>query len=414
MNGRELALALRTMSFLDSHADEPAGVLELRGKPAPRLLVWHPDGIDWIFRSFAQLDHAPSRTLTPVLGARSLLWMHGPRHAAYRQVLGPPLRGKSLRGYHDIISEATHSAIDTLAEGDVIALPEWTRKLTLRIIGRILLGEGHDAVLATLTGWLERALGSRSRTLAYRYLRGGLPASGEVFDRILTGAARSTVDNEPPPLASFLQDSDGPLGGLDDEELRDQLVSLLFAGHETTASAAAWTLFWLDREDSVRRDVLAELSATTDDGTDANQVPLLQAVIDETLRLSPPAIVAGNRVTTREAEILGRTCPAGTVLTPSIYLAHHRADRFPNPYRFDPTRFLGEHVSAREYFPFGGGNRHCLGSQLAQLELRVITAAVLRRLRLRCVDPRRGVAQMRGHAMAPAGKLRMEVTACLS
>lgn len=409
MNRRELAHAVRTMSFLDKYAADPGGVLELRAEPAPRLLVWHPDGIDWIFRSFAQLDHAPSRTLTPVLGSRSLLWTHGPRHAAYRQVLGPPLRGENLHAYHDIIADSVHTAIDALVPGDVISLPEWTREVTLRIIGRILLGQGHDAILGTLTGWLERALGSRARTLAYRYLRGGLPTSGNAFDRTLIAAARSTADTQPQPLAAFLLDTDGPLGGLDDEELRDQLVSLLFAGHETTASAAAWTLFLLDRDEAVRRDVLAELDATTDDGTNADQVPLLQAAIEESLRLSPPAIVAGNRVTTRKAELLGRTCPAGTVLTPSIYLAHHRSDRYPAPYRFDPTRFLGKHVSAREYFPFGGGNRRCLGSRLAQLELRMITAAVLRRLSLRCVDPRRAVPRIRGHAMAPATRLRMEV-----
>jgi cytochrome P450 len=408
----ELRMAVRTLPFLDSQVDSPRGALTLRTEPGPKLLVWHPEAIDWIFRHDQQFRHPGSRSLTPLFGRRSLLWAEDPRHAAYRQVLGPPLRGHRLADYRDVISEAVHTAIDALRPDTVVTLPAWTRRITLRIIASILLGPPDDAILSAFTGWIERALGARHRTLAYRYLSGGLPGSGDQLDRMLVWNAKAHQSLRPATLAALMLDSDGPLGGIDDGELRDAIVSLLFAGHETTAAATAWTLYWLDRDAGLRQDVLAELATTAADGSDAARVPLLHAVIQEALRLAPPVTVAENRALTEDAELLGQTVTAGTILTPSIYLAHRNSDQFPNPHRFDPNRFLGERVPARYYFPFGGGTRYCLGSQLAQLEIRMVAAAILRRLEWCCVNPRMGVPRLRGHAMAPASRLRMRVFRC--
>lgn len=410
MNRNEFRMAFHTLPFLNAQASSPDGVLELRARPVRRLLVWHPDAIEQIFRTDQGLRHPPSRTLAPLLGRRSLLWAEGSRHAAYRRVLGPPMRGRRLADYHGVISDTVHAAVDALAPGGVIALADWTRGLTLRVIARIVLGHCDDAVLAPFTSWIDRALGSRHRTLVYRYLMGGLPRSGAELDRLLVGGA--SVTGHPPALAALMSADTGPLCGIDDAELRDQLVSLLFAGHETTASATAWTLYLLDSHPQVGRDVLSELDATTNDGSDPTTVPLLHAVIQEALRLAPPVALAGNRASAEDGELLGRPLAAGTTLTPSIYLAHHNPDHHPQPHRFAPSRFLDHRVAARHYFPFGGGVRHCLGSQLALVEIRMITAAVLRRRELRCVNPSAGVPQLRGHAMAPSSRLRMKVTAC--
>lgn len=411
MNRNEFRMAFRTLPFLNAQASSPTGVLELRDRPTRRLLVWHPEAIDQIFRTDQQLHHPPSRTLVPLLGRRSLLWTEGSRHLAYRRVLGQPLRGRRLGDFHGVIADTVDAAVDTLAPGTVIPLADWARRLTLRIIARIVLGRSDDEVLAPFTTWIDHALGSRHRTLAYRYVKGGLPESGAELDRLLVRSARATATAHPPALAALMLADTGPLREIDDSELRDQIVSLLFAGHETTASATAWTLFLLDRHAQIRHDVLSELDATDDDGSDATKVPLLHAVIQETLRLAPPVAVAGNRALAQDGELLGRPVAAGTILTPSIYLAHHRPDYFPESHRFTPSRFLGNRVTAQHYFPFGGGIRHCLGSQLGQVEIRMITAAVLRRRELRCVNPRAGVPQLRGHAMAPSSRLRMEVTA---
>lgn len=404
----EWRMALRTVPFLDSHAADPAGVLELRSQPTRRLLVWHPEAIDWVFRQDRQVGHAPSRSLAPLLGRRSLLWIDGPRHSAYRRVVGPLLRGHHLLDYRDIVSDVVRTRLAAYPPGSVIPLSEWTRSVTLLVIGQVLFGQSDDVPLDSFTAWINRALGWRPRTLAYRYLAGGLPPSGPALDHPLVRAARAAAGT-PGTLAGALLAGGDPLGPLDDEELRDQVVSLLFAGHETTASATAWALYWLDRHEDVRRDVLAELAATGSDGFDAAASPLLHAVVQETLRLSPPAPVAGNRVLTSDVELLGTTLTVGTVLTPSIYLAHHSPARFPDPYRFDPGRFLGHRVPAQQYLPFGGGTRHCLGADLAAMEIRMIVAAVLRGRRLRCVNPGAGKAALRGHAMAPSRRLRMAV-----
>jgi len=414
MNRTELRMALRTLPFLDAHRTDPRRHVELASDP-PKLLVWHPDVIEWLFRSDAELDHPGSRSLRPLFGTHSLLWVDGPRHTAYRKLLGPPLRGRRLSVYEGLIADTVHAEVEALRPGQTVALADWTRRLALRIIGRLVLGEldrHTESILDDFTSWIDDALGSRHRTLAYRFLRGGLPRSDAELDAALVSWARTTRRSDPPTLASLLLHAEGPLAELTDDDLRDQIVSLLFAGHETTASAAAWTLYWLARDESLRRDVLDELDATSEDAPPASAVPLLSAVISEALRLAPPVTVAENRRLRCEARLLGRTLPAGTTLTTSIYLAHRQDDVFADALRFDPHRFLGRKYGPAHYLPFGGGSRRCLGSQLALLELRMITAAVLRRREWRCVNPRAGTLQLRGHAMAPSARLRMRVTAC--
>jgi cytochrome P450 len=310
-----------------------------------------------------------------------------------------------------------------------VCLPTWTRKVTLRIIGHILLGTVDDRMLDRFTAWVESALGSRRRTLVYRHVRlhRALPSPWRTFlrrraslgDELLEVARRgdyheasATVAEPPATLATLLTRGEQPLGALEGNELQDQIMSLLFAGHETTASATAWTLFWLERNGRVRHDLQDELAATHDDGSNADQVPLLDAVCREALRISPPAMVAGRRVLEQDLELGGRPLPKGSTLTPCIYLVHRRPDIYPQPLRFDPGRFLGVKRPANEYLPFGGGTRRCLGADLAMLELRMIVAAVTRRTRLRCTNPHVGVPHMRGPAMGPGPDLTMAVDEC--
>jgi cytochrome P450 len=397
-------MALTPLSFMDSLVAEPTGVVRLRDKPVARLLVWQPEAIGWIFRSDRVMRHPGSRTLRPILGSRSLIWADGPRHIAYRAALNPCLRGRHLKSYEDIIARMTGEAIENLLPAKEIRLPMWTRRLTLRIISLILLGEADDDLLDTFTAWIEAELGSRGALLARRYLGDGAPRPHRGLDEMLVRSARTA---RKPALAALLLDEAG-LGPIDDAELRDQLVTLLFAGHETTASAIAWTLLWLHRDREVLADVLDELAGTTGDGTDPADLPLLDAAIHESLRLSPPATLAGNRMPTADTELGGRALSAGSILTPCVYLAHRHPDRFADPLRFAPGRFLGGRVSPSHYFPFGGGIRHCLGRDLALLEIRMIVAALLRRVRLDFAGPK-AKPQLRGAAMAPHQTLRVAV-----
>ncbi|GAB3588054.1 cytochrome P450 [Amycolatopsis endophytica] len=405
MNRIELALAVAPLRFLHAHADDPAAMLDLRTGAVPKILVWHHEALAEVFRQDPHLRHPGSRSLSPLLGPRSVLWTDGERHTAYRAAFGAPLRGRRLTAYHGLIAESAAEAIDALRPGTVFRLAEWTRELALTIVARIVLGEADPVLLREVTTWLEHALGSRRRLLYHRFAGRSLPPSGPALDARLVAAATAGGG-----LMSPLVSGEGPLGPVPDGELRDQIVSLLFAGHETSASATAWTVYWLTRRPDLRDAVLSEVEVH--DGADPAAVPMLQAVISEALRLRPPVEVAGNRALTRPVELLGRRLPAGAVLTPGIYLAHHRAEYFPSPHTFDPGRFLGRRGTPEGYLPFGGGSRFCLGSQLGLLEIRMATAALLRRRVLRCVNPRAGVTRLRGHAMAPSARLCLEVVSC--
>ncbi|GLZ28716.1 cytochrome P450 [Lentzea sp. NBRC 105346] len=369
MNRQELRLALRMIPFLDEQDGNTDGVLRLRDD---RWLVWHPDVISWLWRRDRELGHPKSRTLSPLLGNGSLLWMDGPSHAAYRRIIVPALRG---RLHEATIRELVDRTVAELRPGDRVGLAAWTRKLTLRVVGRILLGTDDEVLLTAFTNWLDRRLGNRMRTLAHRFLGGGAPRFDDELDRMLLQRARTA---EPPALAALLPE----------EGLRDQLVSLLFAGHETTASATAWTVYWLDRNPELVEQI------------QAGEEELLTATIMESLRLCPPATLAGNRVTSD-----------GVVLSPSIYLAHRRPE-FDDPKSFNPKRFLKGKPPNNRFFPFGGGVRHCPGMDLALLEIRLIVTALLARRRVVCVPPPRSCEpQLRGAAMAPPPGLSM-VTTC--
>lgn len=363
MNRTELKFTLHLIPFLDSVEGFEDGLVKLRDR---RWLVWHPDVMAALFRHDRELRHPPSRTLSPLLGNRSVLWLDGAEHTAYRRALAPMLRGNR---YQALIDEMVERSIAELPSGDPVGLAAWTRKLTLRIIGRIVFGVDDEELLTAFTRWLDRRLGSRVRTLAHRYLTPGTTRFDPELDRMLLHRATTA---EPPALAACLPR----------EDLRDQVVSLLFAGHETTASATAWTVFWIDRTPGLAEQVLHDSD-------------LLEATIMESLRLSPPAALAGNRMSDE-----------GMVLTPSIYLAHRRAATYAHPHVFDPAR--GQ-PRPGAFFPFGGGVRHCPGKDLALLEIRMIVTALLRHRRIR-LNASDCTPQLRGAAMAPPPSLAMVAT----
>ncbi|GLY51075.1 cytochrome P450 [Lentzea sp. NBRC 102530] len=356
MNRTELRFAWRLVPFLDSVQGVEDGLVRLRER---RWLVWHPDVVAALFRNDRALSHPPSRTLSPLLGNRSVLWLDGPEHTAYRRALVPLLRGEQHR---TLIEEEVARAVRVLPTGPT-SLTGWTRTLTLRIIGRVVFGVHDDELLTAFRRWLDRRLGSRVRTLAHRWLTPGATRSDPRLDAMVLRRAQSA---EPPALAARLPRTD----------LRDQVVSLLFAGHETTASATAWTVYWMHR------------AGITD------RLDLVDAAIAESLRLSPPATLAGNRMSAD-----------GMVLTPSIYLAHRRAATYENPHVFDPFRVP---PPTGAFFPFGGGVRHCPGRDLALLEIRLIVTALLRHRHVQLGSS--STPQLRGAAMAPPPNLAMVAT----
>jgi cytochrome P450 len=197
-----------------------------------------------------------------------------------------------------------------------------------------------------------------------------------------------------------------------DDELRDELMTLLFAGHETTATALAWALYWIHYLPEVREKLLEELDALGEnpDPGEIFRLPYLGAVCSETLRIYPVGLFAFGRMLRSPINLMGYELPAGMMLSPCIYLVHHREDLYPEPKRFKPERFLERQYSPYEFIPFGGGNRRCIGIALAQYEMKLVLATILRKKQLALIDNRPIKPVRRGVTMAPAGGVRMVLT----
>ncbi|MEU2718376.1 cytochrome P450 [Streptomyces sp. NPDC007205] len=421
MTINKLRFSLQGLTFLDAVAPRPERTVELKRTPTPHLLLWAADDLAEVFRSERDMRLEHSDTLRPLVGSTSLLFANGTRHTAYRQVIGPALRGKQLNGHVPAIRAITEQAADELAMRSSFAVPEWARRVTLRIIGRILLGDENSALLTRVSDLVEQILGTSWRTLRYRYLRPPtlVPSLWRAFLRdrdLLSEDLRSLRPTTVAPgclvLAAELTTGNPPLGQLGGDELADQLISLIFAGHETTASAIAWTFYWLASHDQVRADLKAELAASPADGSSAAELPLLDAICRESLRITPPATLAGNRTLITDGELLSRPLARDTTLTPCIYLAHRQPDVYPRPEQFDPGRFLGRKWTGQHYLPFGGGTRRCLGADLAMLEIRMVIAAALRRIELGRPDPQVGTPHRRGPAMGPSPTLTLTARPC--
>ncbi|MDY7016170.1 MAG: cytochrome P450, partial [Cyanobacteriota bacterium] len=210
-------------------------------------------------------------------------------------------------------------------------------------------------------------------------------------------------------LSLLLSARDEAGEGMSDRELRDELITLLFAGHETTASALSWALYWIHALPDVEEKLRSQLSdvGDGDDPTAVTRLPYLTALCQETLRIYPIAPVAFIRRLNVPLELMNHHLEPGTILVPCIYLVHQREDVYPQPREFKPERFLERQFSPYEYFPFGGGSRRCLGMALAMMEMKLVLATILGQFQLRLTRSRPVKPVRRGLTLAPPRSLEM-------
>ena len=197
--------------------------------------------------------------------------------------------------------------------------------------------------------------------------------------------------------------------GMSDVELRDELITLLLAGHETTATALSWALYWIHYQPQVRDKLLQELDrlGKNPDPIDISRLPYLTAVCQETLRIYPPLFLTWPRILKAPLQLGGYQFETDTTLLPCIYLTHRREDLYPEPKQFRPERFLERQYSPSEFLPFGGGNRRCIGSALAMFEMKLVVAELLSNYQLALVDDRPVKPERRGFFLAPASGFKM-------
>jgi cytochrome P450 len=327
-------------------------------------------------------------TLQPVLGPRSVLLQEGAEHLRRRRLMLPPFHGERMRRYGELMDDITRRDVERWPLGEPFALmprmQSITRDVILRAVFGTHAGAREDELRVRIDDVLVRTTRATTQLAVLVTEAAGVPRTpfhravrrmdDVLRDEIRERQKATDLDERDDILSMLVQARDEDGSPLDEDELRDQLVTLLLAGHETTATALAWAFDALFRNPRVR----ATLEASLADGDE-----YLDAVVEETLRIRPTVHDVGRRLGEPLEAKDGRTLEAGTAVFASVHLLHRRADLFPDPLAFRPERFLGdERPSTYAWIPFGGGMRRCLGAAFAQFEMRRVLRTILERTRL--------------------------------
>ncbi|WP_019498127.1 cytochrome P450 [Pseudanabaena sp. PCC 6802] len=420
------------VSYLESNHDRYPDLFISRGTGFADtvILVSHPQAMQQILTNDRKQFSAPkdfNLLLIPVLGDRSLITIDGDRHKKRRQLVMPPFHGDRVRTYGDSIVRATEQVMDGLPKGRPFLARTAMQDISLQIIMETVFGmsageryQQLKQVLAAIADlfissfstaflffpWLQRDLGGWSPWGKFIRLRQQIDALiyAEIAER------RRNLDSNRTDVLSLLisaRDENGE--PMTDEELHDELMTLLIAGHETTATAMAWLLYWAHRYPEVSTKLRQELASLGDrpEHVDISRLPYLTAVCQETLRVYPVAMLTFPRVVQEPVEMMGYQLEPGTVTMGCMYLTHQREDLYPNHTQFRPERFLERQYSPYEFIPFGSGTRRCIGEALAMFEMKLVLATVLSRYQLKLLDSHPEVPRRRGVTLAPARGVRM-------
>jgi cytochrome P450 len=341
-----------------------------------RLVVFNrPEHVKEIFAGDPEVFHAGkgNAILGPVMGEHSLLLVDSSQHKRARKLLMPAFNGHALRGYEDLVTRLTKAEVDRWDEGEAFASLERMNALTLEVILQVVFGVTDEARLAELRPLVNKTVNipplvflgwGFPRLQKYgpwrRTVENQIELDRVIFAEIAERRLATDLAERSDVLSRLLQVTDDESGaGLTDEELRDQLVTLLLAGHETTATALAWALHELGQ------DPAQEEKAR--DAASAGDTAYLEAVLKESMRLHPviPMVV---RHLMQPATIGGIELPRGTNVAASIILAHESEASHPDHARFRPERFIDGEVATNTWIPFGGGVRRCIGAGFSLME----------------------------------------------
>jgi cytochrome P450 len=354
------------------------------------VMVSDPETVKTVFTAPPEVapSGAGASPITPIVGESSVLTLTGPEHMRQRKLLLPSFHGERLRAYEDVIVEATMRDMSAWPLGAPMRMAGHTRAITLEVILRAVFGVEAERMdpLRTAIGALMAPVNALTVLLvALRRPSRERPtgALGEALDRmdrliyeeIARRREEGDLSRREDIMSLLLQARDENGQAMTDQELRDELVTLLLAGHETTATSLAWAIERLVRHPDKLRRLVAEIDSEREGG----EGRYLSAVVDETLRVRPvvPIVV---RMLTEEFEVDGYRLPPGTRVTPSIYLVNRNPRVYEDPEEFSPERFLENGPETFSWIPFGGGIRRCIGASFAQLEMRVILRTVLSEL----------------------------------
>ena len=396
------------------------------------VMLASPEAVKDVFRGDPHALHAGegNEFLTASVGSNSVLVLDGEPHARQRRVLLPPLKGERMRSFFEAMQAITLETVHVWPLGQTLGMIEPMQEITLKVMLQVVLGLTSAAQLEDFAGKVRRVLelgrgrhglilvkilpvAWLQRTRWLPFFRRMHDLDEALFAFIKNCRQKPVAERGENVLADLLNATHEDGKPLSDQEIRDAVVTMIFAGHDTTAVALAWALEQIvPRSDMVER-IADELQRTTGGGPpradQLNQLAYLDATIRETLRVRTimPFVV---RLTKTAFTAGGREYPAGIVLCPCNHLVHRREDLYSEPETFRPDRFLGRHYAAHEWFPFGGGSRMCLGMAFALYEMKVVLSTLFASVRLARPSGRRSIPVRRGIALAPDDGALMTVT----
>ena len=443
----------RPLPLLDEMARRFGDAFTLRTLAGPAVVVFSaPAAVRDIFTADPEELSAGEANvvLKSVLGEHSLLLLDGSRHLRERRLMLPPFHGERMKRYGDLMRDATLRAMGRWPRGDAFPLHPEMQAITLEVILRAVFGLEQEARLVpmrdALVRWTtmgssrlgtalllsvppERAEGLRAiadAEIALGPLRlpigrlapwAPLMRAKQAVDPLLNAeiaARRAVCAGRDDVLSMLLEARDEDGAPMTDAELHDEMLTLLVAGHETSATTLAWAVHHLAANPDAMGRACAELHRVVGRGPlqveHLPQLEWLDAVIKETLRLTPIVPMVGRRLA-RPARIGGHDLPGGEVALACVYLTHRRAELWPDPTRYDPARFVGRKIDPYHYYPFGGGTRRCLGKAFAEYEIKIVLATILSQLSLRASPGRAVRVVRRGVTFAPSGGLPVVATA---
>ncbi|MGL5081660.1 MAG: cytochrome P450 [Microcoleaceae cyanobacterium] len=398
----------------------------------PLIFVSNPQMIQELLTRDTKDFEAPGRMnqiLKPLIGEQSLILLEGDRHRQQRKLLMPSFHGERMRNYGELICNITQQVTSQWQPNQPLVARDAMQEISLLVILQavfgIYAGERYDQ-LKTLVASLLSVTNSplSSSVLFFKSLQqdlgpwspwGRFLRQRQKIDELLFAEIAERHQNWDESRTDILslmiaaRDEDGQ--PMSDGELRDELLTLLFAGHETTATSLAWSLYWVHQQPEVLATLLQELDSLEPnaDPMAIFRLPYLTAVCQETLRIYPVGMLTFPRTAKRVTDLGDYRVTAGDTLVGCIYLTHRRPDLYPEPEQFRPERFLERKFSPYEYLPFGAGARQCIGMALAQYEMKLALATVLMNYELTLAEKRPVKAARRGVTLSPLGGVRMKM-----
>ena len=419
-----LGWALRPTALLREAERRYGEIFTMRGLTGrhsmPYVFVSNPEAIKAIATGDRDALRAGAARgfdlFEPVFGPNSILLLDGATHLRQRKLMLPPFHGERMKSYGELIAAETESRMASWPRGVPFELQEEFQHITLDVILRAVFGFDTGPALAEAREQIQRWLWMLASPAAMVPIlrntfgpgRSWTPAArirNRIYDSLYALIRERRADphvaERDDVLSMLIGARDEHGDAMTDDELRDELITLLLAGHETTATALAWAMELL----LAHPEKLDALRADLPHGDD-----YLNAVIHETMRLRPP-IPLFDRMVCEPIEVLGYRIPRGAVMACNIVSAHRRGDVYPQPLEFRPERFLDAQPETYSWIPFGGGVRRCLGAAFALYEMRIVLRMVVERTRPRAVDPQPSRYFRRAIVLGPRSQARVALPA---